>query len=68
MQTILYYDEDDKMLWIQDGNNKYPVHTLANLTDKNTRLKGGEYLQVYDGTDWVDVLDENGNPASLKGP
>lgn len=68
MQTILYYDEDDKMLWIQDGNNKYPVHTLANLTDKNTRLKGGEYLQVYDGTDWADVLDENGNPASLKGP
>ena len=71
MAAVLYYDKDDKVLWVQDGDQKYPLYTYANLNTENTRLTEEGYLQVKDGnseSDWYDVLGPNQTQISLKGP
>ena len=67
--TTLYYDQDDKVLWISEGTKRYPVYTYANFNPKNIRLDQGEYLQVIDSDsgEWIDVVDNDGKKVSLKG-
>lgn len=65
----LFYDPDSKFLWVQDGENRIPLYTLANLNHETTRLTNEGYLQVKDSStgNWDTVTDSEGNYVSLKG-
>ena len=65
----LFYDPENRFLWVQDGDKRVPLYTLANLNHETTRLTDQGYLQVKDSLSgvWNTVTDLNGNFLSLKG-
>ena len=67
----LYYDDNDRILWIQkEDGTEYPIYTLANLNGKNIRLTDDGLLEVFNGftNEWETITDEYGYPVSLMGP
>lgn len=65
----LKYDKEKRMLWVRDGNEVFPIFTLANLNGNNTRLTSEGFLEVKNSnTDsWETVTDSDGQPISLMG-
>lgn len=65
----LFYDPENRFLWVQDGDKRIPLYTLANLNHETTRLTDDGYLQVKDSLTgmWDTVKDPAGNVLSLKG-
>lgn len=65
----LFYDPENRFLWVQDGDKRIPLYTLANLNHETTRLTDDGYLQVKDSLTgmWDTVKDPAGNMLSLKG-
>lgn len=65
----LFYDPENRFLWVQDGDKRIPLYTLANLNHETTRLTDEGYLQVKDSLTgvWDTIKDPAGNIFSLKG-
>ena len=65
----LKYDKAKRMLWVKDGNDSFPIFTLANLNGNNTRLTSEGFLQVKNSNteSWETVKDSSGYPISLMG-
>jgi hypothetical protein len=65
----LKYDKAKRMLWVKDGDESFPIFTLANLNGNNTRLTSEGFLEVKNSnTDiWETVTDSDGQPISLMG-
>lgn len=65
----LKYDKAKRMLWVKDGNEAFPIFTLANLNGNNTRLTSEGFLQVKNSNteSWETVKDSSGYPISLMG-
>lgn len=65
----LKYDKEKRMLWVRDGNEVFPIFTLANLNGNNTRLTSEGFLEVKNSNidSWETVTDSDGQPISLMG-
>lgn len=65
----LKYDKEKRMLWVKDGDESFPIFTLANLNGNNTRLTSEGFLEVKNSTtdSWDTVTDSDGQPISLMG-
>jgi len=65
----LKYDKAKRMLWVKDGNESFPIFTLANLNGKNTRLTAEGFLEVKNSNtnSWETITDSDGEPVSLMG-
>lgn len=65
----LKYDKAERMLWVKDGNEAFPIFTLANLNGNNTRLTSEGFLEVKNSNteSWETVTDSDGQPISLMG-
>lgn len=65
----LKYDKAKRMLWVKDGDEAFPIFTLANLNGNNTRLTSEGFLEIKNSnTDsWETVTASDGQPISLMG-
>ncbi len=65
----LKYDKAKRMLWVKDGDEAFPIFTLANLNGNNTRLTSEGFLEVKNSNteSWEPVTDSDGQPISLMG-
>lgn len=70
MASVLYYDKDDKHLWVKENGKQFPIYTYSNFSSDSIRLTEDGYLTVYDSytEQWDRVKDVNGNDVCLKGP
>ena len=68
-QIKIYLDLDDGILYYLDNDNQsHPVKTSASLDPLSVKLTPEGVLQFKDfENNWIQMIDADGNPISLKG-